>query len=213
MENETPPQEEKADVKKMERQAITLIVILLLVLASFIAAYLILKPKPYFMYGAMKVYPLRYGESNILIYSFPLTLNMQGESYEAEILMKNSPSIVENISYNVNESLFNMAKIAFTMDPQMNSRAFLAAKEISGMAEKLNIPTVFGVSKEAENPDLLVFDCQNSTDMLRIVNFELANETKVFSNESCIIVQGENYDEMMEASDKLVLEWLKLITK
>ena len=41
--------------KKIERQSITLLVILMLVLASFVVAYLLLKPKNYFEYQGMKV--------------------------------------------------------------------------------------------------------------------------------------------------------------
>jgi len=197
--------------KKIEKQSITLIVILMLVLASFIVAYLILKPKPYFEYSGMKVYPLRYGDSNIMFFSFPLIFNIQGNNYKEDIIIKSNPFDVENISYSVDESLFKTSKMGFTMDSQLNARAFLAAKEISGLADKIGIQTFFGVVGETENPEVMIFDCENATNLIKVVRMELSNETRIFSKDNCIIVSGDNYDDLMKASDKLVIEWLKVL--
>jgi hypothetical protein len=202
--------EEKFDEKKVVRQTIILLIILGLVLASFVGAYFMFKPKPYFMYNDLRVYPLRYGSSNIMIYSFPLAINIQETTVNQDVLIRNNPYDAENISYEVDKNLFTMAKMAFTMDSQLNTRAFLAAKEISSLAEQIKIPTVFGVTGNTEN-DILIFDCENATDMLRVVRMELGNETKVFSQDKCIIVEGQDYDSMMKAADKLVVEWLAML--
>jgi hypothetical protein len=210
-ETKVPGEENKVDIKKIERQSITLLLILALILASFIAAYFMLKPKPYFTYDKFRVYPLKYGQSEMIIYSFPI--KFEGANNSIEILTRYHPLDVENISYSVNKSLFDMLKIGFTMDPDYSARAVMAAKEISGMSEGLNVPTVFGVTRENENQEVLIFDCQNSTEDVTIVQMVLGNETKVFNDGNCIIVQAEDYDSMMKAADKVVLEWLKIIVK
>ena len=116
MENqEISPELEKEKSKKLEKQTITLLIILGLLLVSFVAGHYIFKPKPYFMYENLKVYPLRYGNSNIFLYSIPLTFDVKGTLYEEEILLKNNPYDIENISYSVNESLFTLVNIFHTI--------------------------------------------------------------------------------------------------
>jgi hypothetical protein len=208
-------QEEKIDPvkqKKMERQAITLMIVLILVLASFVTVYSILKPKPYFEYAQLKVYPVKF-EGNMMFYSIPLKFDFGQGPFEENVVLRNDPRVIENLSYEVNESLFRIAAVGFTMEPTLSANAVIAAQETSKLCKTLKLPIVFGVTNDPEGKAENVFDCANATNLTRVIKMELGNDTKVFSNDNCIIVRGDNYDSMIKASDKLVVEWLKLITK
>jgi hypothetical protein len=186
----------------------------MLVLVSFVGAYFLLKPKPYYEYNNMKVYPIKYENSNLMFYSIPLNFNVQGQTIEKNIVLRSDPMAIENISYDLNESVFNMAVLGITMDPSYNIKAGFAAQEISKLSQTLNIKTVLGGTKSDEEGKITtIFDCENSTELVRIIRLELGNETKIAGNGNCTIISGENYDKMIEAADKFVVEWLKLIVK
>jgi len=196
--------------KKIERQSITLLVILMLVLASFVVAYFLLKPKPYFEYQDMKVYPIRYENSNLIFYSIPLTFSIGGQAFEKNVVLRNDPRMIENLSYNVSQNLFKMAGIGLTMEPTLSSQALIAAQEIGKLGKTINLPTFFGVTREVEGAQD-IFDCENASTILRIVRLELGNETKIEEKGNCIVITGEDYDNLMKASDKLTVEWLKVL--
>lgn len=210
LKKEEDAEESKERIKVMERQSITLLVILMLVLAGFVAVYFLLKPKPYFEYENLRIYPVSYG--NMMFYSIPLNFKVLDEDFQSNIILRTNPVDIENLSYSVNSSMFGMARIGFTMDPELSSRAFIAAQETGKLSQTLGIPTFYGVTKENEK-GVEILDCSNSTENFRIVRMEIGNETKVFSDNYCIIIQGENYDEMTMASDKLAFEWIKAMRK
>lgn len=209
---EAAPSMSPEKIKIMDRQSITLLVILVLVLATFIAAYLILKPKPYFEYEQLKIYPVKYAEG-MIFYSIPMSFNFGNYIQDSNVVLRNDPRNLANISYSVNSSLFRMIGIGFTMDPSLTSNAVIAAQEISKFAETLRLPTAFAVTQDPEGKVNAVLNCENATNLTRIVRVEIGNETRVYGNANCIIVEGEDYDRLIKASDKLTFEWLKTMTK
>lgn len=198
--------------KKMENQSITLLVVLMILLAAFIGGYFAFKPKPYFEYEQFKIYPINYEGSNLMFYSIPLKFDLGQGQQEQNIVLRNDPRQLENLSYNIDKELFKIAAIGFTMEPTLNVNAVLAAKEIAGLTVALNIPTAFGVTKDFEGKTDNIFDCENATNLTRVIRMELGNETKVYGKDKCIIVEGYDYINMIKAADKLAFEWLKLIT-
>jgi len=199
--------------RNIERQSITLVIIMMLALASFVGAYFIFKPKPYFEYRNLKVYPFKLENTNMLFYSIPLDFEVNGQAFQKNIVIRNNPYDIENISYEMNESLFIMGGIGFTMNATLSTRALIAAQEISKLSQTLQIPTFFGVTEQFEDREVDVFDCINATSIKRVARLELGNETKITSENNCIIITGEDYDHLMMASDKLAVEWLKKIVK
>jgi hypothetical protein len=199
--------------KRMERQSITLLVILVLFLAFFVTAYFMLKPKPYFEYNNLKIFPISLEGSSLIFYSIPVSIDIGKGPVEQNIVLRNDPRQIENLSYNVSMNLFKIAAIGFTMEPTLSANAVIAAEEIANLGKTLQLPIAFGVIRDFEGKTENIFDCENATNLSRVIRMDLGNETKVYGKDNCIIISGENYDGMIKAADKLTIEWLKLITK
>jgi hypothetical protein len=203
----------KKDEKNLQKQIIVMLLILGLILISILAAYEIFKPKAYFKYNDFTVKRARFGNSSsdMVFYLIPIP----GTNENA--LLTNDPRKI-NVSINANVSaLFNgIHKIWITMPPDLGSEVVAAAHELEVLTSRIGYITNFGLTNYSETDENLtreipIITCENATNSTRVFMLDVGDETKVYANDYCIIIQGENYKELMKATEALILEWLYMI--
>jgi len=200
---------EKDKEKKLQKQIMWLFIILCIVFVSFLIARQLnlFWKNPCFEYEGFKICRVRLGESDIYYYSIPIGLLINGEEKSMNVVLRNNPQEIENLTYSVNQSLFDSKKIWLTMDPTYSAMAVDAAFEVGKFTRNI-IPTAFAISSPSNESEAKVITCENATSGEIVISYELGNETYVKSDGNCIHVVGKNYEEMKMASDKLAFEWL-----
>jgi len=59
--------------------------------------------------------------------------------------------------------------------------------------------------------NLPVIRCENATSLIPVIYFKEGNSTRVYSNESCIIVEANNNEDFIRAKDRIVYGLLDII--
>jgi len=200
---------EKDKEKQLKKQIIWLFVILGIIFVSFLIAreLNLFWKNPCFEYEGFKICRVRLGESDVYYYSIPIALLINGKETSMNVVLRNNPQEIENLTYSVNESIFSSKKIWLTMDPAYSAMAVDAAFEVGKFTRNI-IPTAFAISSPSNASVAKVITCENATEDIRVIVYELSNETYAKSEGNCIHVVGKNYEEMKMASDKLAFEWL-----
>ena len=198
---ETPEQKRKKE-RQLEKQIITVFVILALVFAGFLIAYNLFKPKPYFNFEGMTVYNARMEGIKTLFYIIPIS----GGGQRADIVLRHDPRTLGNISVSVNESLYGISQVWVTIPPEYSSDAVIAANDIGSFTSKIGLQTNFSLTNSSTG--YAEITCENATKETRVFLMDLGNETQVFEDKNCIIIRGENYESLVKASDALVFNWL-----
>jgi len=133
-----------------------------------------------------------------------------------QLKFRYDPKSVENITINTNikEDLLNKKTVYLTVDPNLSSIPVLGAVEISGIiSRKLGIfnKETIGATTEFANNGTAVITCKDVTPEISVIWLKLGPETKVFSENGCLVVQGENEWEIVRASDRLVYQILTIM--
>jgi len=131
--------------------------------------------------------------------------------------MRNDPLSLEDIEVDgtINTRLYNDDLVYVTINPNANlsSKVTIAAFEITKILSSedfYNKPIVYGRTLENEN-GLPIISCYDGTDSATVIFFTLGSETKVYTDEYCIIVVGETEDDIIRASDRLVYNLLGIM--
>jgi len=193
--------------KKLEKQILKLFVVLVIVFISFVVAYELLKPKPYFEYEGLKVVPAKIQGVKTLFYVIPIS----GGGGKADIVIRNDPRNL-NISVETGTLLDGINKVWITMPPEISSDAVIAGNDLGSFTSKISLNTSFALTKS----DTQFFDqktCDDATKTTRVFMLDIGNETKVYSEGNCIIVHGTDYDNLIKATDALVMKWLLKLTQ
>ena len=199
-EQNKPEQEKPKKGNKLERQIIVMLIILGLILVSFLAAYEIFKPKPYFKYYDFTVKAVRFGNSSLVFYLIPIP------ETNKNALLSNDPRKI-NVSVDVDGLLSGVKKVWITMPPDLRSDAVAAGHELEVFTSRTGFDTSFGLTNSTTDV-VPTITCENATQDTRVFMLDVGNETKVYRKGYCIIVQGNNYKGLMEATDALILDWL-----
>ena len=131
--------------------------------------------------------------------------------------LRNDPIHTENITVqeNAREILLTKPKVYLTMAPNLTSKSVIAALEVANtISRKLgiyNIETIGALTRPAPNNPTEVITCDNITQKQNVILFKLGDETKVFLEGECIIIQGTNEWEIIRAADRLVYDVLEVI--
>ncbi|MEM2130916.1 MAG: hypothetical protein QXM96_01950 [Candidatus Woesearchaeota archaeon] len=138
-----------------------------------------------------------------------------------DIMFHFTPEEVENITTekNVkNESItpylfMNVANIYITTNPDYPSSVVIAGVEISKIIGQIYGKNVKGAltKRYYDYNDTPIITCENITDSQRVIKLELGNETKIYSDNGCIIVMGDNPVNLIKASERLAFEILKIL--
>jgi len=205
---ENEEREKKKRQKHLERQIAILLIVLALAFISFMVAYQLLKPKPYFEYEGLKVYPAKIKGVNTLFYLIPISDGRE----KADIVLRNDPRKLD-VSVEVNNLLDGINMVWITYPPyEQDSSAVLAGNDLGSFTSKISLNTSYAMT-ETNSSGYPEITCENATSKVRVFLITLGNETKVYSENNCIIVQGEDYDSLIKAADTLVVKWLLTLFK
>lgn len=135
-----------------------------------------------------------------------------------DIRLRNDPKSLENVTIepNIKNKILSKQTIYFTIDPKENltSKSTIAAVEISGVISRrigiFNKETL-GATTEFANKETEIINCNNVTKEIGVIWLKIGLETKVSSENDCIIVQGTNEDELIRAADRLTYQILGIM--
>jgi hypothetical protein len=192
--------------KKLEKQIILLFAVLAIVFLSYMLTHGLLtgllSPKPYFEYEGFKVQKCRLTGVNVLFYCIPIS----GGGATSMVVLRNDPRTL-NVSIDVGDKLDGISQVWITMPPELSSDAVIAGHELGAFTARMLFNTSYALT-ESNTSFYPQMNCNDSTDEIRVFLMDVGNETKVFSKDNCIVVQGDNYEGMTKAADALVLKWL-----
>lgn len=109
--------------------------------------------------------------------------------------------------------------LLLTYDPYEKSGIVLSAVEIGRVLGTesygvFRIPLQIAYSKDYKDDERPVFLCNQTDGLIGVIHFTLGEENKVFKHpayQSCIVVEGKSYDELIRVSDALIYNALGVI--
>lgn len=201
----------KLKLKPIEKQVIWLFVILAVVLGGIILG-VVVKEKiaskaDSFEWSDFTVYKTRLEGTTVDFYFIPIQV---AGGQKGNMMFRSDPRAVENISLDIDEELFKrISMIWVTTDPEYDSDAVIAAGEIGRLTAGVSIPTDYAlISEVGEFPKIT---CEDATKTIRVIDIRLGNETRVYAEDNCIIVEADSNNGMIEAADKLAYHWLEML--
>ena len=137
--------------------------------------------------------------------------------HQYQIPFRNNPNDLKNISIepNIKNKILNKQGIFITLNPNLKSDAVIAAVEISRVIGTndygvFKIPTQSATTIPT-NTTYPVINCNDATKDTGVILIGIGNYTRIFSNKECVIVEGDNYDNLIKAADKLSLHLLNVM--
>lgn len=130
------------------------------------------------------------------------------------VALRNDPVSLEDIPVEgvLNTRIFNDEQIWLTINPNANltSKTTVAVLEVDKIIDN---PNLYGIPANAamtlENTyGYPVKSCYDGTDKSTVIFFTIGSETKVFTDEYCIIIVGTDENEIIRAADRFVLTLL-----
>ena len=124
------------------------------------------------------------------------------------------PRDVEHIPVDMNNfvSALNAERVFLTMDPELTSRVAIAAIEIGRVLgnkyDLLNMPVKSALTKIPEGGiqdynETLIKTCEDATEVEAVFLFISGNETKIYEENNCVVIQGVTDEDIIKASDRL----------
>ena len=133
------------------------------------------------------------------------------------IPFRNNPYDLEDIliEVNIKNKILNKKGIYITLNPNLRSEAVIAAIEISRVIGTndygiFKIPTQSATTIPT-NTTFPVINCNDATQDTGVILLGIGNYTRVFSNKECVIVEGDSYENLIKAADKLALHLLNVM--
>ena len=74
-----------------------------------------------------------------------------------------------------------------------------------------NIPTKGALTEDSDNGAVPKITCSDATYEEKVIHLKLSEETKISSENNCIVIEGETEYDLIRASDKLVLQLLEIL--
>ncbi len=165
----------------------------------------------------------KYGD--IWVTTIKVSDRLKGTETNYEILFHYTPDEVENIptiknmrNESVTPNLFLDAKqIYLTFDPdssgEVKSRILQSgvelAKVISNIYKKSAKSAV--TKNVSEIPTAPIITCDDIGPFTRVIYLNIGNETKIFSDHGCIVVQGTDGEELLKSAERLTFELLQIL--
>jgi len=197
--------------KKLDRQVgILFLILLIMAILFFGTVYYQQKMKygPYtFDYNGYDVVFLDEGNGPL----YKVKIFLKGVNTPSYINLRTDPRVFDRIDIDIDKlDLLKKKELFITMHPTEPSvLTVIAAVEISkitGNQYLFNIPTYGSVIQDVEGKnETVIRTCRDVSDDVGIIYLKDGDETKVYSEDGCVIVQGQTEDELIEAANKLGL--------
>jgi hypothetical protein len=107
----------------------------------------------------------------------------------------------------------NGTDVYVAIDPAVNDKHYtLGISELSfNLVKGLNRRAVGSCTVEDEAcVDRDIISCDNNPDRLPVIELVIANETKVILNDTCMLIQGQDF-EFVKAIERVLYEWYGII--
>jgi len=95
-----------------------------------------------------------------------------------------------------------------TLDPDLPSKAVIAGTEISKILGKVFRKRVIGAITRPANTDTSIITCENNTASSRVILLNITQDTRIYSDNNCIIIEGSSPNELIRAADRFAYELL-----
>ena len=146
------------------------------------------------------IYPVGPND-NLIVYKIPFRYN----PFELEKSIE--------IDSLVNEKIFSSKGFYITLDPDYDSKAVVAALILSNVLSTADygvfkFPLEVAFTKEKSGYNRKIIDCKDATDDIKVIKLVLGMRNNVYSEDNCIIVEGDSYDGMIKSAERLSLRLL-----
>ncbi len=192
-------------------QRITWVFIILLVLLVLgtTGTYLYQKNRykdTYFEYNGFTIHKIT-DKSGNKVYQTQIFVRKDPKPYL--ITTRYSPKELESIevnNYNLKKDVFKK-EIYITMESSSSAVSVLAATEISKITGNFfvfNIPTHGALTYNVEGKNVTVKTCDDVTTNQSIIYLKQSNESRIYSKDSCVILEGKDEYDLIRVANKLV---------
>jgi len=190
-----------------KKKILAIIVIFLVAAGLFAYFYKSSREPKSFSYNGFKVYEVLKDSFNIEVFFAndpePHYLSTRYNPKDLEYIEIEGDKIREDVLKN---------EIFIIMDPShpnLTTKSVVALVEISKVTSNkflFNIPTTGAFTeKRGDNP---VKYCKDVTKKTAIIWLKLSNQTRIYSDDGCVMVEGTDEDELIKAGTKLTLKLL-----
>ncbi|MCX6711829.1 MAG: hypothetical protein NT139_02215 [Candidatus Woesearchaeota archaeon] len=205
-------------MKKKERQltiiVISLIIILIIGILFMFFYQKIRYSNIYFTYNGFDIQKVL--DNNVP--SYKIKFYFQNNPNPFIISFRNNPKDLENITIdnNIRDILLKkgVKELYITMPSNASSLSVIAATEISkivGNQYFFNLPTHGALTSPVEGKDVPVKTCNDVLTNMSIILFKIGSESKIYSQNGCVILEGNNEYELIRDANRLVLTLLNIM--
>lgn len=103
--------------------------------------------------------------------------------------------------------LYNAKFVYVVMEPNMGAKAVKIFSNIQNVIQPFfGITTKAVIENKTGTDTLLINTCNNYNHFQKIILLKIGDETKMYSINNCIILEGETEQDLVRASEKLTLQ-------
>ena len=130
--------------------------------------------------------------------------------------LRHDPKTLENITVDreIRDLVLSKSALVTTINPNLTSRAVLGAIDIANvLGRRLGLYgiQVIGATTEFANNGTYVIDCSDVQENMNVALLKLGEETKVYLEKDCVILQGETEEDITRAADRFVYHILEVM--
>jgi len=213
-----------------EKSNINYFIWVVIVLIIVVGAWMIFEGKffgekeltPYTIYNGYVIYEIE--DEKSLRYNVQVYANEGREyihifkNYPEDLLELDVENDLRNILYKDEVNNLRKDKIYFSYDPNLDGLSLLSAGTLvqilgTGNAGIFKIPVVISVIEDNGNEDFPIINCDDSNNNIGVILLKLG-EPKIYKDKSydnCIVIQGNNKDELGKLMDYISYDLLGVI--
>jgi len=169
----------------------------------------------FFKYNNFEVHKVNFFDKGFA-YKIRLVSLVDNKLYTIE--SRYDPRVLEEIPVNINlNDIYNKKALFITMDQNATGVSVLAATEISkvtgnSLIFRYPISDTFGALKEPiEGKNVTVMTCNNVSENIGVIFFEISNKSEIHSNNGCVILSGKDENDLIRVADRLMLVLLGIM--
>jgi hypothetical protein len=185
--------------KKKNYAGIFISVFIVLILISSILGYI---------FGDQQNTTVRYNNQKFVLTNNGWRTNINGDVLYFSMV----PNDLEDIEFPEIPNLQNVLEIDTTYDFDSEYKEDIAKSifELSQVLSKKGIYVLQGFTTNTSF-DLPIITCEDSTQFVPIVYYKSSNQTKIYLNNNCIIIEGNNQNSFIPLTDRLAYQILGIM--
>ena len=189
----------------------TIILLLVLSIGAIVIYQKIQQSKQTFTYNGFTVAK----EENDGLTSYQIQFFKEGTEQPFIINSRYNPKSLENISIAADiRDLIVKEKLYITMAPTLSGKGTVAFAEIDKYTENpflFNLPTSPALLQKVEGNELPLMTCEGVSPVTSVIKFNIGDQTRIYEDNGCVIIQATNEDELIRAADRLSLTLLGIM--